>query len=296
MTLLSCTASGELRDELARVVRGGVPLGGVRPEILHSWRASIGAGLQPGCFAPPLDPYERGALDVVRAAVTVADRLRDDLTDTDVSVVIADARARVVARRVASDGARQWLDDLRLTPGYVWQVETAGTNALGMAVEERSPTLVTGAEHFADRLVDLSMAAAPFRTPRCRRRRRCRGPHVHRSRLQLAAAPPGPTIGSRGRGARGGSDADDGSGQRSADAVHRNGPRSAGTASPRASAAWPGSSPKASANRQAAARLFVSHHTVDSHLRHIFRKLDINSRVELAWVVSAQSAGMSAVA
>ena len=49
-------------------------------------------------------------------------------------------------------------------------------------------------------------------------------------------------------------------------------------------------------NRQAAARLFVSHHTVDSHLRHIFRKLEINSRVELAWVASAQSAGMGAVA
>ena len=57
VTLLSCTASGELRDELARAVGGGVPLGDVRPEILHSWRASIGAGLQPGCFAPPLDPY-----------------------------------------------------------------------------------------------------------------------------------------------------------------------------------------------------------------------------------------------
>jgi DNA-binding CsgD family transcriptional regulator len=41
-------------------------------------------------------------------------------------------------------------------------------------------------------------------------------------------------------------------------------------------------------NRQAAARLFLSHHTVDTHLRHIFRKLDINSRVELAALVVAQ--------
>jgi DNA-binding CsgD family transcriptional regulator len=39
-------------------------------------------------------------------------------------------------------------------------------------------------------------------------------------------------------------------------------------------------------NKQAAARLFVSRHTVDSHLRHIFRKLDINSRVELAALVT----------
>jgi DNA-binding CsgD family transcriptional regulator len=41
-------------------------------------------------------------------------------------------------------------------------------------------------------------------------------------------------------------------------------------------------------NKQAAARLYVSHHTVDSHLRHIFRKLGIRSRVELARLVTMQ--------
>jgi DNA-binding CsgD family transcriptional regulator len=35
-------------------------------------------------------------------------------------------------------------------------------------------------------------------------------------------------------------------------------------------------------NKEAAARLFVSRHTIDSHLRQIFRKLEIYSRVELA--------------
>jgi DNA-binding CsgD family transcriptional regulator len=44
-------------------------------------------------------------------------------------------------------------------------------------------------------------------------------------------------------------------------------------------------------NKQAAARLFVSRHTVDSHLRHIFRKLDINSRVELAALVAKWEPG-----
>ncbi len=35
-------------------------------------------------------------------------------------------------------------------------------------------------------------------------------------------------------------------------------------------------------NREVADRLFLSPHTVNSHLRHVFTKLGINSRVELA--------------
>ena len=35
-------------------------------------------------------------------------------------------------------------------------------------------------------------------------------------------------------------------------------------------------------NREAADELFLSHHTVGFHLRALFRKLDIRSRVELA--------------
>jgi DNA-binding CsgD family transcriptional regulator len=38
-------------------------------------------------------------------------------------------------------------------------------------------------------------------------------------------------------------------------------------------------------NRAVADQLFLSRHTVDSHLRHIFAKLDINTRVELTRVV-----------
>jgi DNA-binding CsgD family transcriptional regulator len=38
-------------------------------------------------------------------------------------------------------------------------------------------------------------------------------------------------------------------------------------------------------NQQTGARMFVSRHTVDFHLRQIFRKLTITSRVELAGIV-----------
>jgi DNA-binding CsgD family transcriptional regulator len=41
-------------------------------------------------------------------------------------------------------------------------------------------------------------------------------------------------------------------------------------------------------NRAVAERLYRSPHTVSSHLRHVFEKLRINSRVELATIVAAR--------
>jgi DNA-binding CsgD family transcriptional regulator len=43
-------------------------------------------------------------------------------------------------------------------------------------------------------------------------------------------------------------------------------------------------------NREVAERLFVSHHTVSAHLRHVFAKLNVNSRVELTRIASSRGA------
>ncbi|WP_406423978.1 response regulator transcription factor [Streptomyces sp. NBC_01589] len=44
-------------------------------------------------------------------------------------------------------------------------------------------------------------------------------------------------------------------------------------------------------NRQAAERLAISPHTVSSHLRRAFTKLDITSRVELRRLVNSREYG-----
>jgi DNA-binding CsgD family transcriptional regulator len=38
-------------------------------------------------------------------------------------------------------------------------------------------------------------------------------------------------------------------------------------------------------NREIAARLFLSHHTVDTHVRHIYQKLQVRSRVALTRLI-----------
>jgi DNA-binding CsgD family transcriptional regulator len=43
-------------------------------------------------------------------------------------------------------------------------------------------------------------------------------------------------------------------------------------------------------NQQVATRMFLSRHTVDFHLRHIFRKLGIGSRVVLTRIALANEA------
>jgi DNA-binding CsgD family transcriptional regulator len=47
-------------------------------------------------------------------------------------------------------------------------------------------------------------------------------------------------------------------------------------------------------NREIGASLFLSRHTIDSHLRQIFRKLDISSRVELTRLVVLHTASTGA--
>ncbi|WP_130291489.1 sigma-54-dependent Fis family transcriptional regulator [Pseudonocardia sediminis] len=102
---------------------------------------------------------------MLRAAAAVVDRLAGRLDGEPLAIVVADAEARVLARRVGRVDVADWLDGLRIVPGALLSEEAIGTNAIGCAVQERRSFAVVGAEHYRDNLWRLSARAVPIRQP-----------------------------------------------------------------------------------------------------------------------------------
>jgi transcriptional regulator of acetoin/glycerol metabolism len=137
----------------------------VRDPILTSWRRSqfwgVPMELQELPYRPDIDTDSR----LVHAAQPVLDRLQTVLADMSVSVVLTDAQAHVLDRRVGDLSLNQALDAVWLAPGFSYAEQFAGTNAIGTALEEKRTSHVFGSEHFSDRLRTFSCAGTPIRNP-----------------------------------------------------------------------------------------------------------------------------------
>jgi transcriptional regulator of acetoin/glycerol metabolism len=137
-----------------------------RDDILGSWRRSVQAGLDPQRFEVPFqdDVDDHGRL--AWAAEPVLDQIGVDLEGARIGVVLTDARGLVVARRASDPSIRRLLDDIRLAPGFEYGETAVGTNAIGTALQNRSPTVVLAQEHFADALAQMACAAVTVTDPR----------------------------------------------------------------------------------------------------------------------------------
>ncbi len=143
---------------------GQVPAS-VRPEISESWRRSVQAGLRPEHLDVPFESTVDSDVLLVRAAVPVLESLTGDLAGAIVAVVLTDARAHVIDRRVAHRELRGVLDGFAMVPGSVYAEGRIGTNAIGIALAQHAPSMVVGTEHFADAFTPVACAAVPVTDP-----------------------------------------------------------------------------------------------------------------------------------
>ena len=270
------------QSDRAEDARWDLP-GRLRQDILSSWKRSLLAGLAPERFKVPYvtDVDEDGPL--AWTAVPIMTRIAVDLEGTGIGILLADSGGRIIGRTSGDRHVLRLLDKVELTPGSLYDEDHVGTNAIGTAVFQARPSVVAGAEHFADALGEMACAASPVIDAdgqligvldlSCAARdfNPLMLPLVKRAaaeiRAELAAGRPAVSRGSL---------------------ALRTAPEDAMLLVP----GWADLTDTQRmvaelvmdglTNRDAGARLFLSPHTIDFHLRQIYRRLGVRSRVELA--------------
>ncbi|WP_432474493.1 sigma-54-dependent Fis family transcriptional regulator [Amphritea sp. HPY] len=157
--------------EIARqhlVQEGEVPSGVLRSEIEDSWLRSVEAGLN--CEKPlDLENMSRDRVadlkdknrPLIEASHPEVKQLVEYFSSVGGMVMLADADATILGVK----GEKRYLDSkmqYALQPGANWDEALRGTNAVGTAVVDRSPVMITGNEHFLDSVGYLSCCSAPI--------------------------------------------------------------------------------------------------------------------------------------
>jgi signal transduction histidine kinase len=241
------------------------------------------AGLRPDRFEVPYRPDLDDDGPLRWAAAPILDQVAGELEGTGVGLLLTDALGQVVDRRAADTGILARLDHIELAPGFLYGENLIGTNAIGTAIAQRAPSVVTGTEHFADALTSMACAATPVTDGA--------GEVLGVIDLTCAAEDFNPLllpfakraareIGHRLR---------EGAGPRRLPA--RSWLSLTDTERAVAHLAAQGLS-----SRVVADRMRLPQPTVHAHLRRVFRKLGVRSRVELARVVEQGAARARALA
>ncbi|ROZ62120.1 sigma-54-dependent Fis family transcriptional regulator [Ramlibacter sp. WS9] len=122
---------------------------------------------------PDFQPMMRSDLTVARErnqrlfthAAPVMEMLFEQIVDTESMIVLADAQGTIL-HSVGDDRLLERAGKVALSPGANWAEHSKGTNAIGTALFEESPTVVHGGEHFIHANSFLTCSAAPIFDPR----------------------------------------------------------------------------------------------------------------------------------
>jgi transcriptional regulator of acetoin/glycerol metabolism len=148
------------RANLQHLQRGNVP-----DRLLASWQRSEDYGI-------PLDVVEpafTGTDDLSSLFFLCGNEVLVDLHRTlanePVSLMLTDAEGVVLSRLSGDRTLLKSLDDVHLAPGFAYSEREVGTNGLGLALADRTPTLVRADQHYARSLCTFTCAAVPVLDP-----------------------------------------------------------------------------------------------------------------------------------
>jgi signal transduction histidine kinase len=122
-------------------------------------------GLHPDTFTTRYQPDFDPAARLTWAAEPVLAQLAQDVEGSGMGVLAADARGCVVARREDEPSVVRVLDRIDLAPGFAYGEDLIGTNGIGTAIASATPSMVFGAEHFAEALTGWACAGCPVTGP-----------------------------------------------------------------------------------------------------------------------------------
>jgi hypothetical protein len=158
----------------------------VSDRVLASWRRSEDYGVS----LEAVDPVFAGTFDqeslFFQCGHEVLTGLHQTLANEPISLMLTDADGLVLNRLSGDTSLVRALDDVHLAPGFSYAEREAGTNGLGLALADRSPTLVRADEHYSASLCTYTCAAAPVLDPPTGR---ARGRGQHHDVVQLVQRP-----------------------------------------------------------------------------------------------------------
>lgn len=133
--------------------------------LMASWQRSESYGV-------PLDTVEpvfTGTFDeeslFFQCGQEVLAGLHQTLASEPISLMLTDAAGLVLNRLSGDHALLRALDKVHLAPGFAYSEREAGTNGLGLALADRSPTVVRAEEHYSLSLCTYTCAAVPVIDP-----------------------------------------------------------------------------------------------------------------------------------
>jgi transcriptional regulator of acetoin/glycerol metabolism len=157
-------------DDVALPRRVSAPLGvgdvaAPSKRLVASWRRSEEYGVS----LETVDPTWAGSVVTdslfFECGHEVLESLHQTLVDEPLSLMLTDADGLVLNRFSGDTSLLRALDRVHLAPGFAFSEREAGTNGLGLALADRTPSLVRAEEHYSASLCTYTCAAVPVIDP-----------------------------------------------------------------------------------------------------------------------------------